>query len=228
MITGWFLGLLERLGRHEVLVDGFGNVMWRRYYLFYFEKTDKPRWFDWLPNVHINIFESADVENEDEHNHPWSTLSVMVKGSYVESINHSRLRETRALGLAWLSYKDTHRLAKMTAGTTTFFIHGFRRGEWKFHMRPHDVACDFCVQNNDGKCFKKEETLNYERYTKRGDGPQHAFSKIRTVSWERVTPEFRKRLDRRRSALARMAVFKPDSKETNKSAVKRIMFERVK
>ena len=64
------LWALEKLGRHEVLVDGFGNVLWRRCYLFYFEKTDSPRWLDWLPNVHINIFESADVENEDEHNHP--------------------------------------------------------------------------------------------------------------------------------------------------------------
>jgi hypothetical protein len=116
----------------------------------------------------------------------------------------------------------------MTAGTVTLFMHGFRRGEWKFDVRQHTVVCDFCQKNNGGVCAKKTEVLNYDQYVTRGDGPNTSFGKTRTVTWRTVDKEFRKQLDRRRSAIWRLNVSAPKTKDAAKDAVKAIALQRQK
>lgn len=207
-----FLLMLEKLGRHEVLVDGLGRIYWHRYYLFYKDNMDNPRWFDYLPNAYIHIFGSAEPDGEDEHNHPWNSLSFLIKGRYVENINLTETRETKAGRFAWLSHKDSHRLANVEQGTTTLFMHGFRWGVWKFHIRPHENICDLCKTKNGGVCFKKPAVLNYTEYIQRGEGGEKSYSKTRTMTWTIFDDAFRKKWERRVAAVEKMGVKVPATK----------------
>ena len=223
-----FLALLERLGRHEVLVTGYGKIYWHRYYLFYRDRMDNPRWVDYLPNAYIHIFESEEPDGEDEHSHAWSSLSFIFKGRYVESINHSEERATRAGQFAFLSYKDSHRLKHVELGTTTLFMRGWRRADWRFYVKPHDVICDFCAKENGGVCYKKPEVMNFAQYLARGEGGDTPYTKNRTAAWTLCDSEFRKKLERRQAATEKLGIEHPDTKQEARDYVRDRMVRRGK
>ena len=215
-----FLLLLEKLGRHEVLVDGFGKIYWHRYYLFYHDRMDNPRWIDYLPNAYVHIFESEEPDGEDEHSHPWNSVSLLLKGEYAESINYSTSRKTKSLGIARVKYKDTHRLTNVAHGTTTIFMHGFRRANWRFHVKPHETLCDFCRDENNGVCYKKPQVMNFTDYLQRGEGGDTPYSKNRSVTWTLFDTAFRKKWERRRAAIEKLDIQAPANKAEGRARLR--------
>lgn len=222
------LTLLEKLGRHEVLVDGYGKIYWHRYYLFYRDRMDNPRWVDYLPNAYIHIFESEEPDGEDEHSHPWNSYSVLLKGGYTESINHGTERETKALGLARVGYNDTHRLTNVQHGTTTLFMHGFRRADWRFHIKQHENICDFCKNENGGVCYKTPQVLNFADYLHRGESGDTPYSKNRTMTWTLFDAAFRKKWERRKAAVEKLNVKGPATKAEARDMLRNLMVKKAK
>ncbi len=224
----WLLWVLEKLGRHEVLVGAYGKIYWHRYYIFYRDRMDNPRWRDYLPNAYIHIFETEEPDGEDEHSHAWSSLSFMLKGQYVESINHSRQRTTRAGQFAFQSYKNSHRLQRVELGTTTLFMRGWRRADWRFYVKPHEVICDFCAKENNGVCYKAPQVLNFNEYLTRGEGRDTSYGKNRTMAWVVYDDEFKKKHSRRVAAAERLGLKTPDTKQEARDAIRDLMVRRGK
>jgi len=228
-----FLRLLEKMGRHEVLVNAAGNIYWHRYYIFYRDRMDNPRWVDYLPNAYLHIFNTDEADGEDVHAHPWSTASLMLRGSYTESIRRPGSeelvdRETKAGRFALLSYKDFHRLAKVELGTTTLFMHGFRRSTWRFDVRKHKVICEYCQKENGGVCYKNEKVMNFTEYLGRGDPLNESFSRNRTMKWATYDAEFKKKLDRRVAAAKRIGLKPPATKQEARDILRDVMVQRAK
>ena len=223
-----FLLLLEKLGRHEALVDGFGKVYWHRYYLFYRDRMDNPRWLDYLPNVYIHVFESEEPDGEDEHSHPWSSASVLLKGEYAESINYTERRVTKRWGLARLSHKDSHRLANVQAGTTTLFMHGFRKAGWRFYVKPHTTICETCKNENNGVCYKTPQVMNFSEYLQRGDSADTPYGKNRTMVWTVVDAAFKEKLTRRQLAVKKLNIRNPETKAEARDMMRDHLMKRVK
>lgn len=206
------LKLLEKLGRHEALVGAYGKVYWHRYYLFYRDRMDNPRWLDYLPNVYIHVFESSEPDGEDEHSHPWNTISLLLKGQYTESINYNEQRTTKRWRLARLSNKDSHRLTDVSLGTTTLFMHGFRQADWRFYVKPHTTICETCKNENNGVCYKTPQTMNFSEYLQRGDTADTPYGKNRTMVWTVVDTLFRQKLVRRQAAVKKLNIQTPETK----------------
>lgn len=223
----WFLWILEKLGRHEVLVDGFGKIYWHRYYLFYHDRMENPRWIDYLPNAYIHIFETRDPDGEDEHSHPWNSFSIIFKGGYTESINHNKLRTTASIGTAYTKHTDSHRLLRVIPGTTTLFLHGWRKSNWRFHIKPHQVICDYCKTERNGVCYKKEETLGFTDYITRGEGGPNSYAKNRTMTWTKFDSAFKAKWERRVKAAKKLNLVSLPKDEA-REAIRNRMIEREK
>lgn len=214
------LKLLEKLGRHEALVGAYGKVYWHRYYLFYRDRMDNPRWIDYLPNVYIHIFDNDEPDGEDEHSHPWNSASILFKGEYSESINYTKLRTTKKWGLARLSYKDSHRLTNVQIGTTTLFIHGFRKANWRFHVKPHATICETCKTKNNNVCYKTPQVMNFSEYLQRGDSADTPYGKNRTMLWTVVDSAFKAKLARRQAAVMKLNIQTPESKAEARNMIR--------
>jgi len=91
-------------------------------------------------NVYLHRFQEADP-GRDLHDHPWWSLSVVVKGRYVEQ--HSEAGgevRTRTLGgirrLALRRPTTRHTITWVApGGCWTIFVTGPKRREWGFHTR---------------------------------------------------------------------------------------------
>lgn len=219
--------LLEKLGRHEVLVDSLGKIYWHRYYLFYHDRMENPRWIDYLPNAYIHVFEVRDPDGEDEHSHPWDSLGIVLKGGYTESINHKQIRTTAAFGVAYTRYTDSHRLLRVVPGTTTLFLHGWRKGMWKFFIKPHTKICDYCATERNGVCYKKEETVGFTDYLTRGEGGPNDYRRNRTGTWTVFNAEFKEKWKRRVKAAKKLNLISP-TRDERKDFIRDRMIKRDK
>ena len=93
-----FLRYLEDTGRCKALVDTFGSVLVRRYFIFGVEpdETDvengkaKPRW---LPNLWIHKIEESEYGSDGQsfHVHPFITISYIVSGGYMDKKEAERM-----------------------------------------------------------------------------------------------------------------------------------------
>lgn len=206
------LRFLAWLGRKDVLVDVFGDVHWHRYYLLYRERTDAPRWRDWLPNAYIHIFPTTEPDGEDAHSHPWASVGIVLRGWYMEDVNDG-CRTTRRWGLAPLRHTDRHRLSYVEPGTMTLFMHWFRRAPWRFFIRKHEVICDHCKAHNAGVCHKTDAVLDFGQFLSRMEHDASVgFTKSRSMRWAQDTPALQVQLRRRREAVRRMRVTVPPDK----------------
>lgn len=162
MISRFFDWLAIRLGRKFAFVDFYGDVGFYRYYIFYVERHDANDWVArFIPNLYVHHFpgepSGQGPDGEMPHFHPWSTLSVMLKGGYTELIDHKVTRVSKAPALVPLSYKQSHRLVKATPGTWTLFFHGPRRQNWLVDERIHSTICEPCKRHNNGVCANKNQ-----------------------------------------------------------------------
>jgi hypothetical protein len=158
MLFKLFDWVMIKLGHKYALVDVYGQVIWYRYYVFYVEKHIANNWKEkYLPNLFIHHFIGADnkqwVDGDECHTHPWNTVSFVAKGGYVEDVEYGKaIKRTTAPGIAFTSYKNSHRFIEMTPGTISFFFHGIRKSIWAFDLRKCEVICKSCNKHNNGVC----------------------------------------------------------------------------
>lgn len=84
----------------------------------------------WL-NVYLHRFDGSD-EDRALHDHPWASLSVMLRGEMVEVTAQGR-RTIKAGAVRLRRAKFAHRLEHVGLTTWTLFITGPRVREWGFH-----------------------------------------------------------------------------------------------
>lgn len=115
--AGWLTG-----GPHFVVGDPSRPYLLRWYVL--------PR-NDWF-NVYIHRF-LRDDDDRAMHDHPWASVSLLLRGRYVEETAAGR-KEYRAGSLVWRSAEYTHRV-ELPGGRPcwTLFVTGRRVREWGFH-----------------------------------------------------------------------------------------------
>ena len=111
------------------------------------------RWMLWLPNPFFNIylhkFWAGDDRSYGPHDHPWSFLSIILRGFYIERI-YGPDGEYKADLRGWLSTRfrsaETLHAVVLPPGRTAWsLVVTFRRRRpWGFYTpwgwRPHDLA----------------------------------------------------------------------------------------
>jgi len=152
--------VMRKLGRKYAFVDVYGEIFIYRYYVFFVENNTAKTWKDkYLPNLFVHNFVGAEnkqwIDNEVAHTHPWNTISIVIKGGYVEEENYKETaKEITAPAIVLRSWKTSHRFRQMTPNTWTLWFHGIRKkaGKWALDMRVHDVICPTCIKYNNGVC----------------------------------------------------------------------------
>lgn len=90
------------------------------------------------------------VRNDEErhvHDHPWSALSIVLTGAYLEEIQHYSttklgqgyslftFKNRKALGFNWIPATKRHRIASVIPGTWSLMLVGKRHGNgWHFYQ----------------------------------------------------------------------------------------------
>jgi hypothetical protein len=185
MILDWLMSI----GRKSILVDGYGRIRMERYDLLWKEEESDGR--PW-PNIwlhHMPGPESPDAK-DDPHKHPWSTITIILKGGYLEVVNRAiRRLVTRC---AILSYRSNHRIETVLPGTWTIFAHWVRRQPWTFHFEKCETLCQACSEKG-AQCFKASHpVMELGELFGMGGG---------ALQWVRSTPEIERRLAAMRRAL---------------------------
>lgn len=108
--------------RPHLAVGGFENPYMLRWYIL-------PRnpWF----NIYLHKF-LRDDDDRALHDHPWSSLSLIVRGKYRE-ITPKGVQEYAAGSIILRSAEYSHRIELITKTCWTLFITGRRVREWGFH-----------------------------------------------------------------------------------------------
>ncbi len=182
----WFM---TKLGRKYALVDGFGNIAFYRYYVFFLEKHLAESWKEkYLPNLFVHHFVGEKsqqwIDGEMAHTHPWNTLSIVLKGGYTEEENYSgNYKTTVALGIITRKWNVSHRFTQMTQNTWSLFFHGVRKGMWALDVRVHNVICPTCQEFNGGVCMNTGKT-GLVQFT---DKKEIKESSIKSKNWREPT-----------------------------------------
>lgn len=99
-------------------------------YLMRWWLIPRNRWF----NVYLHKFEHSD-DDRAEHDHPWCSLSICLKGQMIE---HS-WGKTRVIKRWWPYFRKAehaHRLELIRGPVWTLFFTGPKVREWGFYMQP--------------------------------------------------------------------------------------------
>ena len=99
------------------------------------------RWFVIPRNPIFNVYLHRIIRSDEDralHDHPWSNISILLRGRYVEhTINSGGIHvKTERIAGQWKirplgSY--AHRLEIIDGDCWTLFITGFRYRQWGFH-----------------------------------------------------------------------------------------------
>ena len=89
-------------------------------------------------NIYLHKFSGSD-DDRAQHDHPWWSLSFLLKGELKEHYLH-RIRIIPWLFPVLRSAKFTHRLELVQGPAYTIFITGPRVREWGFHC-PNKWKC---------------------------------------------------------------------------------------
>lgn len=94
-------------------------------------------WF----GVYLHDIYEPDADR-DPHNHPWSFISIVLRGSYVENVypepleNSSRSwavrKEHKRFSIHAMGRKSAHRITYAAPGLKTLILVGPRRSNWGF------------------------------------------------------------------------------------------------
>jgi hypothetical protein len=132
---GWFLKILEKLGRKRIIMDRVNNQPYlERYYIFLKDRT-------WFPfNAFIHKFLKSDPD--DVHDHPWPYATLILKGGYYEWIPEfnskgEKIGETRfwrGPGHFRICSATSYHRIELDPGITawTCFMPGPQKREWGF------------------------------------------------------------------------------------------------
>jgi hypothetical protein len=98
------------------------------------------RWYVIPRNKWFNIYLHNILRDDDDralHDHPWCSLSLMLKGSIVEHYQDRRgdykARLLKAPRIVWRGSTFAHRLELATSSAWTLFITGRNVRDWGFH-----------------------------------------------------------------------------------------------
>jgi hypothetical protein len=132
---GWFLKILEKLGRKRIIMDRVNDQPYlERYYIFLKDRT-------WFPfNAFIHKFLKSDPD--DVHDHPWPYATLILKGGYYEWIpkfnsKGEKIGETRfwrGPGHFRICSATSYHRIELDPGITawTCFMPGPQKREWGF------------------------------------------------------------------------------------------------
>ena len=106
-------------------VNGETVLYLRRYFIW------RCRWF----NIFLHYIPQPDTDR-DPHDHPWSFLSIRLKGGYTEAVYSDRnsftLYENNAFSVGWRAAETVHKILTVQSNTWTIIITGPARREWGF------------------------------------------------------------------------------------------------
>ena len=119
------------------------------------------RWWLIPRNPVFNVYLHHFLRSDDDralHDHPWPSLSILLRGSYLEhtiqegGIHHRRVRRAGAIVLR--GPRSAHRIELHHGACWTLFLTGPRLRNWGFHLPlrgwvPHDVFMREGQANND-------------------------------------------------------------------------------
>lgn len=112
----------------KVIYRGDGKKYLTRYYLF---KKPKP----WLPSIYIHCFHASD-EDYELHSHPWNfSLSLILKGSYLEHFrvqDHCLSRLLSSGNYNFITEGKYHKIELITNEVWTLFVSGQKVSDWGF------------------------------------------------------------------------------------------------
>lgn len=94
--------------------------------------------------VYLHRIDRPDADRE-HHDHPWSFISIVLRGRYVEDRWHPRdgswfvRRVTRGwLSVAFRRFSDAHRIVEVAPNTWTLIIRFRDRNTWGFYLAEGD------------------------------------------------------------------------------------------
>lgn len=219
-----FLSYLEKRGRKYAFVDFYGDVLFYRYYLFFVEKHIDERFIAKLPNIFIHVYvgdKNGDGPNmEGSHSHPWSTLGFLIKGSYKEIIDEKYERTTKRFGFAYTSHKEKHKIVKVEPGTTSIFMHGFRKKQWLVHMKSCENVCQTCQTTNNGVCNKTTTNNLLDDHLQITHNSIADGKSWRALTLLKVDENFKSLIDRRKKSLKKMNFYFPETMKEKAEIVK--------
>lgn len=204
------LKYLENTGKCKVLVDTFGNILFKRYFLFGVEPDEqdiesgkaKARW---LPNVWLHkIVESENgADGSTYHRHPWITISYIVSGGYKEHTEGEEPIWRNKGTFIFRDDKSRHYIGKTKHNTMTLFFHGFRNNpSWNF--KPTSCVsgiCEDCKIYNNSICKKGELEFSFKEYLQN-------LNKKEIPNWVVYNNKGKKRIALRQKASKKLGVHK--------------------
>lgn len=120
-------------------------------YLFRLRIVQTP-WF----SVYLHDVFEADGDR-DPHDHPWSFVSIILRGGYVERVypdpagrpDHYATKRWRRFSAHRMGRDTAHRIIHATDGLKTLVLTGPRRGGWGFHVDGLFVPWQEYVEERD-------------------------------------------------------------------------------
>ncbi len=221
--------ILEKMGRKYAYVDFFGDVLFYRYYPFFFDMKDHEddRWLAKLPNMYIHHYpgnpEGEGPDGDNPHAHPWTTVGFLIKGKYKELINSSIVRDTNQFGFAYLKYRDYHQLTHVEPGTVSLFFHGFRRARWRLHLKKCEVLCDVCKEKNISCMKPDDQKVDLQEYlgATNKDG-------WRATIFLKCDKNFNDIITKRKEALAKLGITQATTMSMKKDALKKHIYRTIR
>lgn len=218
-----FLRYLEDTGRCKALIDTFGSVLFKRYYLFGVEPDEqdvesgkaKARW---LPNVWLHKIKESEngADGSTYHRHAWRTISYIVSGGYKEHTEGEEPIWRNKGDFIFRNDKSRHYIGKTKANTITLFFHGFRtNASWNF--KPTDCSsgiCENCKVYNNSICKKGELEFSFKEYLK-------ILDKKEVPNWVLYNDKGKKRIALRQRASKKLGV-----KQFNLAQVDKLLQDR--
>ena len=202
-----FFKYLEDTGRCRALVDTFGGILFKRYFLFGVEPDEqdvesgkaKARWF---PNVWLHrIHESENgADASTYHRHPWKTISYIVSGGYKEHTEGKEPAWRNKGDFVFRNDKERHYIGKTKANTITLFFHWFRNSpSWNFKPSYCETVCEHCIKTNDSVCKKGELEFTFKDYLEN-------LSKQEIPKWVLYNDKGKKKIALRQRAAKKLGV----------------------
>lgn len=212
MLYRAFDWLMTKLGHKYAFVDIYGNIVGYRYYPFFVERNRPVTWKErYLPNLFIHQTLKIDSDQQEEslvgevaHTHPWSTLSVVIKGGYVEELNYKETKTLNAPAMLYRNWDTSHRILSAKPNTWSLFFHGIRRGMWAFDLQVHETPCVWCQKNNGNVCFNadKGRFMEFPKHREIKDTSLESKG-WRETSWIKCDKDFEQLIQDRRESIAR-------------------------
>lgn len=170
----WLIKLIKLFYTRYIFFDHKGDICLDRYYLLFPPLND---FLLRLPNIYYHEFhEKTNYVKEIEHDHARWGISYVISGGYTESKNWRDPTERTTGSLAIFKPDTVHRIITTQQNTKSVFIVGPRFGVVKFYYRDSMTPI-----------------------------PKSEWPKVGiTMGHDAATPEFLKKLDRRRRAYAKL------------------------